>query len=101
MFADRLFTAGEQGAAEEQFQQISVEDLTRMHFRANNTSAHRLGVKFTDVEHIEIELQVRLLLYERGVPGVTERFSRPLSVVPGPAEHDGWPGPFAGGAPPI
>jgi putative transposase len=32
---------------------------------------------------------------------VTERFSWPLSVVLGPAERDGWPGPFAGGAPPI
>ncbi|MFE1198461.1 telomere-protecting terminal protein Tpg [Streptomyces olivaceoviridis] len=55
-FADRLFTAREQGATERQLQQIAAEGLARMYFRANNSRAHGLGVEFTDVEHIEIEL---------------------------------------------
>jgi hypothetical protein len=56
VFADRLFTAREQGATEQQLQQIAAEGLAQMYFRANNTRAHGLGVEFTDVEHIEIEL---------------------------------------------
>ncbi|MFF8910968.1 telomere-protecting terminal protein Tpg [Streptomyces olivaceoviridis] len=55
-FADRLFTAREQGATERQLQQIAAEGLARMYFRANNTRAHGLGVEFTDIEQIEIEL---------------------------------------------
>jgi hypothetical protein len=56
VFADRLFTAREQGATEQQLQQIAAEGLAQMYFRANNSRAHGLGVEFTDVEHIEIEL---------------------------------------------
>ncbi|MFE6632310.1 XRE family transcriptional regulator (plasmid) [Streptomyces enissocaesilis] len=55
-FADRLFTAKEHGATEQQLQQIAAEGLAQMYFRANNTRAHGLGVEFTDVEHIDIEL---------------------------------------------
>ncbi|MFI5688371.1 telomere-protecting terminal protein Tpg [Streptomyces sp. NPDC051636] len=55
-FADRLFTAREQGATERQLQQIAAEGLAQMYFRANNTRAHGLGVEFTDIEQIEIEL---------------------------------------------
>ncbi|WP_228901785.1 XRE family transcriptional regulator [Streptomyces sp. DH1] len=55
-FADRLFTAKEQGATERQLLQIAAEGLAQMYFRANNTRAHGLGVEFTDVEHIDIEL---------------------------------------------
>lgn len=55
-YADRLFTAREQGATEKQLQQIAAEGLARMYFRANNTRAHGLGVEFTDVEDIEIQL---------------------------------------------
>ncbi|MCF3121996.1 XRE family transcriptional regulator [Streptomyces arenae] len=55
-FADQLFTAREQGATEQQLQHIAAEGLAQMYFRANNTRAHGLGVEFTDVEHIEIEL---------------------------------------------
>ncbi|MFF3919953.1 telomere-protecting terminal protein Tpg [Streptomyces sp. NPDC001852] len=54
--ADRLFTARERGATEQQLQQIAAEDLAQMHFRANNTRAHGLGVEFTDIEQIGIEL---------------------------------------------
>ncbi|MFE2384561.1 telomere-protecting terminal protein Tpg [Streptomyces misionensis] len=55
-FADRLFTAREQGATERQLQQIAAEGLARMYFRANNSRAHGLGVEFTDIEQIQIEL---------------------------------------------
>ncbi|MFI1607624.1 telomere-protecting terminal protein Tpg [Streptomyces griseofuscus] len=55
-FADRLFTAREQGATERQLQQIAADGLARMYFRANNSRAHSLGVEFTDIEQIQIEL---------------------------------------------
>ncbi|MEE6269114.1 XRE family transcriptional regulator [Streptomyces diastatochromogenes] len=55
-YADQLFTAREQGASEQQLQQIAADGLARMYFRANNTRASGLGVEFTDVEHIQIEL---------------------------------------------
>ncbi|MEU8851928.1 XRE family transcriptional regulator [Streptomyces sp. NPDC048564] len=55
-FADRLFTAREQGATEQQLQQIAADGLARMYFRANNSRAAGLGVEFTDVEHIDIQL---------------------------------------------
>ncbi|WP_030843385.1 telomere-protecting terminal protein Tpg [Streptomyces hygroscopicus] len=55
VFADRLFTARDQGATEQQLQQIAADGLAQMYFRANNSRAHGLGVEFTDVEHIEIE----------------------------------------------
>ncbi|MBL1087632.1 XRE family transcriptional regulator [Streptomyces actinomycinicus] len=56
VYADRLFTAREQGATERQLQQIAAEGLAQMYFRANDTRAQGLGVEFTDVEQIEIEL---------------------------------------------
>ncbi|MFI1169283.1 telomere-protecting terminal protein Tpg [Streptomyces sp. NPDC020801] len=56
VYADRLFTAREQGATEQQLQQIAAEGLAQMYFRANNTRAHGLGVEFTDIEQIGIEL---------------------------------------------
>ncbi|MFH9418630.1 hypothetical protein [Streptomyces rochei] len=58
-FADRLLTAKERGATEQQLQQlqqIATEGRAQMYFRANSTRVHGLGVEFTDVEHIEIEL---------------------------------------------
>ncbi|WP_367837529.1 hypothetical protein [Streptomyces rochei] len=58
-FADRLLTAKERGATEQQLQQlqqVATEGLAQMYFRANSTRVHGLGVEFTDVEHIEIEL---------------------------------------------
>ncbi|WP_442815967.1 telomere-protecting terminal protein Tpg [Streptomyces sp. NBC_01768] len=55
-WADRLFTAREQGANERQLQQIAADGLAQMYFRANNSRAHGLGVEFTDVERIDIEL---------------------------------------------
>ncbi|WP_333732564.1 telomere-protecting terminal protein Tpg [Streptomyces sp. IBSBF 3010] len=55
-YADRLFTAHEQGATEQQLQQIAADGLAHVYFRANETRAHDLGVQITDVEHIEIEL---------------------------------------------
>ncbi|MER7050301.1 telomere-protecting terminal protein Tpg [Streptomyces jumonjinensis] len=55
-FADRLFTAREQGANEKQLQQIAADGLAQMYFRDNNSRAQGLGVEFTDVEHIRIDL---------------------------------------------
>ncbi|MGW1007686.1 telomere-protecting terminal protein Tpg [Streptomyces sp. NPDC002520] len=55
-YADQLFTAREQGANEDQLRQIAADGLARMYFRANNSRAHGLGVEFTDVERLDIEL---------------------------------------------
>lgn len=55
-WADRLFEARDGGANEQQLQRIAAEGLAEMYFRNNNTRAHGLGVEFTDVEHIQIEL---------------------------------------------
>ncbi|MFE5096382.1 telomere-protecting terminal protein Tpg [Streptomyces sp. NPDC056638] len=38
-WADRLFTAHEQGANEQQLQQIAADGLAQMYFRANNSRA--------------------------------------------------------------
>lgn len=56
VFADQLFTAREQGATEQRLQQIAADGLARMYFRANNSRADGLGVEFTDVERLDIEL---------------------------------------------
>ncbi|MFF3646505.1 telomere-protecting terminal protein Tpg [Streptomyces sp. NPDC002564] len=55
-WAERLFTAREQGADERQLQQIAADGLAQMYFRANDSRARGLGVEFTDVEHIRIDL---------------------------------------------
>ncbi|MFD3503899.1 telomere-protecting terminal protein Tpg [Streptomyces sp. NPDC058642] len=55
-WADRLFTAREQGANEQQLHQIAADGLAQMYFRRNNTRAAGLDVEFTDVEHIRIVL---------------------------------------------
>ncbi|MFD4617360.1 hypothetical protein [Streptomyces bauhiniae] len=55
-YADQMFTAREQGATEQQLQHIATDGLARMYFRANNSRAHGLGVEFTDVERLDIEL---------------------------------------------
>ncbi|MFD9813307.1 hypothetical protein [Streptomyces sp. NPDC059080] len=56
---ERSLVAGRQGpplAAGAAFQQVAAEGLAQMYFRANNTRAHGLGVEFTDIEHIQIDL---------------------------------------------
>ncbi|MFE0606782.1 telomere-protecting terminal protein Tpg [Streptomyces sp. NPDC058892] len=55
-YAEQLFTAREQGKTEDQLRQIAADGLAKMYFRANNTRAHGLGVEFTDVERLDIEL---------------------------------------------
>ncbi|MET9593153.1 XRE family transcriptional regulator [Streptomyces sp. NPDC006516] len=55
-YADKLFTAREQGKTEDQLRQIAADGLARMYFRANNSRAPGLGVEFTDVERLDIEL---------------------------------------------
>ncbi|MEU3830538.1 hypothetical protein AB0F36_35335 [Streptomyces sp. NPDC029080] len=54
--APTRFTAREQGATEQQLQQIAADGLARTYFRADNSRAHGLVVEFTDVKHIKIEL---------------------------------------------
>ncbi|WP_393063397.1 telomere-protecting terminal protein Tpg [Streptomyces sp. LN549] len=55
-YADQLFSAREQGANEDQLRQIAADGLAQMYFRANNSRAPGLGVEFTDVERLDIEL---------------------------------------------
>ncbi|CAL9329939.1 telomere-protecting terminal protein Tpg [Streptomyces sp. NPDC090994] len=55
-WADRLFQARDTGATEQQLQRIAADGLAEMYFRAANTRAPGLGVEFTDVEHVDIEL---------------------------------------------
>lgn len=55
-YADRLFSAREQGASERQLQQIAADGLAHVYFRAGETRAQGLGVEFTDVEDVGIEL---------------------------------------------
>ncbi|MFD0052684.1 telomere-protecting terminal protein Tpg [Streptomyces sp. NPDC005047] len=55
-WADRLFTARDQGASEQQLQNIAAEGLAEMYFRDNNTRAHGLGVEFTDIDRVDIGL---------------------------------------------
>ncbi|MFH9983955.1 telomere-protecting terminal protein Tpg [Streptomyces sp. NPDC017179] len=56
VYADQLFTAREQGAIEQQVQQIAADGLARIFFGADNSRVHGLGVEFTDVEQIECEV---------------------------------------------
>lgn len=70
-WAHRLFEARD--ANEQQLQRIAAEGLAEMYCRNNNTRAHGLGVEFTDVEHIRIELWFRSYqqeLSKRLVPGI-------------------------------
>ncbi|MFD6465624.1 telomere-protecting terminal protein Tpg [Streptomyces goshikiensis] len=55
-YADQLFTAREQGATEQQLPQIAADGLAKMCFRANDSRAYGLGVEFTDVERLDVEL---------------------------------------------
>ncbi|MFE7676260.1 telomere-protecting terminal protein Tpg [Streptomyces albidoflavus] len=55
-YADQLFTARERGAPEQRLQQITADALAHMYFRADDSRAQGLGVEFTDVEQIQIEL---------------------------------------------
>ncbi|WP_327310106.1 XRE family transcriptional regulator (plasmid) [Streptomyces sp. NBC_01298] len=55
-FAEQLFNAREEGKTEDQLRQIAAAGLAKMYFRANDSRAHGLGVEFTDVERLDIEL---------------------------------------------
>ncbi|MDX3383396.1 MULTISPECIES: telomere-protecting terminal protein Tpg [Streptomyces] len=55
-WAQRLFTARDAGADEHQLRAIAADALAEMYFRNNNTRAAGLGVEFTDVTHIRIDL---------------------------------------------
>ncbi|MFG2600675.1 hypothetical protein [Streptomyces sp. NPDC048462] len=53
---ERAEPQGQQGRERGQLRQIAADGLARMYFRANNSRAHGLGVEFTDVEQLGIEL---------------------------------------------
>ncbi len=55
-WADRLFQAHDTGTTEQQLQRIAADGLAEMYVRADNTRANCLGVEFTDVEQVDIEL---------------------------------------------
>ncbi|MFF5481059.1 telomere-protecting terminal protein Tpg [Streptomyces sp. NPDC012935] len=56
-YAARLFDAQEQGAADQQLQQIAAEALKEVYFQDNGRRAGQLEeVRFTDIEHLEFDL---------------------------------------------
>lgn len=56
-YAARLFAAREQGASDQQLQQIAAEALKEVYFQDNGRRAGQLEeVRFTDIEHLEFDL---------------------------------------------
>ncbi|WP_460073873.1 telomere-protecting terminal protein Tpg [Streptomyces sp. YKOK-I1] len=56
-YAARLFDAQEQGATDQQLQQIAAEALKEVYFQDNGRRAGSLEeVRFTDIEHLEFDL---------------------------------------------
>lgn len=56
-YAARLFDAQEQGASDQQIQQIAAEALKEVYFQDDGRRAGQLEeVRFTDIEHLEFDL---------------------------------------------
>ncbi|MFD8871535.1 telomere-protecting terminal protein Tpg [Streptomyces sp. NPDC059590] len=56
-YAARLFDAQEQGATDQQLQQIAAEALKEVYFQDNSRRAGQLEeVRFTGIEHLEFDL---------------------------------------------
>ena len=56
-YAARLFDAQEQGAGDQQLQQIAAEALKEVYFQDSGRRAGQLEeVRFTDIEHLEFDL---------------------------------------------
>ncbi|MEU6092740.1 XRE family transcriptional regulator [Streptomyces sp. NPDC047085] len=56
-YAARLFDAQEQGASDQQLQQIAADALKEVYFQDNARRAGQLDeVRFTDIEHLEFDL---------------------------------------------
>ncbi|MFG2126000.1 telomere-protecting terminal protein Tpg [Streptomyces sp. NPDC048710] len=56
-YAARLFDAQQQGATDQQLQQITAEALKDVYFQDNGRRAGSLEeVRFTDIEHVEFDL---------------------------------------------
>ncbi|MCZ0991818.1 telomere-protecting terminal protein Tpg [Streptomyces diastatochromogenes] len=56
-YAARLFDAQQQGATDQQLQQITAEALKDVYFQDNGRRAGTLEeVRFTDIEHVEFDL---------------------------------------------
>ncbi|MEU2995729.1 XRE family transcriptional regulator [Streptomyces griseoincarnatus] len=56
-YAARLFDAQEQGAGDQQLQQIAAEALKEVYFQDGGRRAGQLEeIRFTDIEHLEFDL---------------------------------------------
>ncbi|WP_328891887.1 telomere-protecting terminal protein Tpg [Streptomyces sp. NBC_00316] len=55
-YAARLFEARDQGAPDQQLQQIAAEGLQETYFKDGGRRAAGLLVEYTDLEHIEFDL---------------------------------------------
>ncbi|WP_329453617.1 XRE family transcriptional regulator (plasmid) [Streptomyces sp. NBC_01724] len=55
-YAARLFEARDQGASDQQLQQIAAEGLQEAYFKDGGRRAAGLLVEYTDLEHIEFDL---------------------------------------------
>jgi hypothetical protein len=56
-YAARLFDAQEQGASDQQLQQIAAEALKEVYFQDNGRRAGQMEeVRFTGIEHVEFDL---------------------------------------------
>ncbi|MFP8885419.1 MULTISPECIES: telomere-protecting terminal protein Tpg [Streptomyces] len=53
-YADRLFTARQQGADDRQLRDIVAEGLQQEYFRDGGRRADRLDVAFTDIDYIDV-----------------------------------------------
>jgi hypothetical protein len=57
VYAARLFDAQEQGASDDELQEIAAEGLTKVYFQDGGRRAGSLEeVQFTDIEHLEFDL---------------------------------------------
>lgn len=55
-YAEKLFTARENGASEQDLLKIAAEALGEVYFRDGGRRAHGLKVEFSDVQDIRIDL---------------------------------------------
>ncbi|MET7714832.1 XRE family transcriptional regulator [Streptomyces sp. NPDC005407] len=56
IYAARLFEARDQGASDQQLQEIAAEGLQEVYFKDGGRRAAGLLVEYTDLEHIEFDL---------------------------------------------
>jgi hypothetical protein len=75
-YAARLFDAQQQGASDQRLQEIAAEGLKEVYFQDHGRRAGSLEeVRFTDIEHLEFDLQ-RPFPEQPASPDVTEHRGR-------------------------